>query len=365
MTAARLYGHSLGESSFVQVTRGFREALEEAQIFAGFMPIDNVSRCEEEPPPGALAPVSFNTGSPGGVTVAKAYGAHEKKWLLVAPNSDKIPAEMLEWFPRELDGILSPSEWGAEVVRRELRRVHWADPLPVVVCPHGVGPEMRPSWPDHDKLVEAYEKGEFRVLHMTSTLAERKSTKTLIAAWRRFVATTNVALHSPTLTVVCDPLAIREVEKLVEGLGARHVTVTSAWRWPRAELAAFYRGFHLVVCPSRAEGFGLVPLEARACGVAVAATRCTGHREHITEEDVSPHGAVVEIRHRPEDAIDDYAGARAPVVDVGQIEEGLAESFSFWPVHSTNAMALAPGLASEWSWAKKTGAVLQKIVEEA
>ena len=51
------------------------------------------------------------------------------------------------------------------------------------------------------------------------------------------------------------------------------------------DMASYLGGFDLVCQPSRAEGFGLVPLEARACGVPVAATLCTGHADHMAASE--------------------------------------------------------------------------------
>jgi glycosyltransferase involved in cell wall biosynthesis len=349
--SARLYGHSLGESSFVQVTRGFQAALEAKGIFAGFVAIDNLSVYDEEPAPGAIAPVSFNTGAPAGVAIAKALGAHDQRWLMLAPNSDKVPAQMLEWFPKEVTGLLTPSEWGKEMVQNGLRHAHWKDVLPVVVCPHGVTDAMRP--PATPLAAEG-----FRCLHMTSTLAERKGTEALIRAWKRFVEGSG---EGCSLTIVCDPVGRGTVLDMVRRLGATSVVIETAWRWTPELLAAFYATFHCVVQPSRAEGFGLVPLEAAACGVVVAATYCTGHTEHLGDEA----DGVVRIKTRPDAAIDDYPGARAPGVEADDVLEALHLARTNWGVLSANAWRRAPEIAREWSWANKTGSVLENIVERS
>jgi glycosyltransferase involved in cell wall biosynthesis len=45
----------------------------------------------------------------------------------------------------------------------------------------------------------------------------------------------------------------------------------------------FYNGSSIVLSPSLAEGFGLPPAEAAACGCAIVATDIKGHREHVQD----------------------------------------------------------------------------------
>jgi mannosyltransferase len=53
-----------------------------------------------------------------------------------------------------------------------------------------------------------------------------------------------------------------------------------------------YAQLDLVVCPAKYEGFGLVPLEAMACGCAVVATHTGAYKELILEDKT---GFVVEL----------------------------------------------------------------------
>ena len=51
------------------------------------------------------------------------------------------------------------------------------------------------------------------------------------------------------------------------------------------QLVALYQNASLLLIPSAEEGFGIVAVEAMACGIPVIATKCTGPEEVIIEEE--------------------------------------------------------------------------------
>lgn len=75
---------------------------------------------------------------------------------------------------------------------------------------------------------------------------------------------------------------------------------------PQAELAAFYRDADLVLTPSRSETFGLVALEAQACGTPVVAAAVAG-----LQAVVGSAGALVDGH----DPLDHAAAALALLTD--------------------------------------------------
>jgi len=74
---------------------------------------------------------------------------------------------------------------------------------------------------------------------------------------------THVATSAESLAALADELGVAE-----------HVTFESAL--PQEELAARLRAADLVLVPSRSETFGLIALEAQACGTPVVAARVPG-----------------------------------------------------------------------------------------
>lgn len=120
-------------------------------------------------------------------------------------------------------------------------------------------------------------------------------------------------VHMPEATLVVDgPASNQEKNALVAlaadlGVGDR----VSFTRSPRSELAHRYRGADAVVFPSEwAEPYGLVPLEAMACGVPVVATGTGGSGELLHDgvnclrfqagDAVALAGAVTRLAEDPE-----------------------------------------------------------------
>jgi D-inositol-3-phosphate glycosyltransferase len=80
--------------------------------------------------------------------------------------------------------------------------------------------------------------------------------------------------------------------RLVDSLGVRH-QVRFVDPVPHRELAAYYRAADVCLVPSRTESFGLVALEAAACGTPVVASAVGGLRSLV---DHATTGFLVEGR---------------------------------------------------------------------
>lgn len=357
----RLYGHQKGESSFVQVTRGMRFAAKSAGLLAGEVDLDRPD--DERVEPGADAAVALHCGAPLGVVVGHQSGVHRRHWLLLAPNSEGIPPfwrQRLRAPTRSggierplLDGFLAPSAWAADVLKREFPE-HM-----VLVAPHGVHPEVHcPSVDDYAMRCAEYQDGVFKVVHFTSSLGQRKCTRELLRAWKSLE---NELPPGARLLVVSNPLGVNEYQWQAHQLklSPQAADVVANPSASQAALAAALRHAHVVCQPSRAEGFGLLPLEARACGVPVVMTKCTGHGEHWAPDGVVtvPHGNLAPL--------DDYPGAMAPTVEMEAIRDALLCAYQTWSSLAEVAMYSADDVRDVWSWEKRNAPVLQALVDEA
>lgn len=352
----RLYGHDQGGGSFATVTRGLREALSDLGLLSGYMAVDAGYLDDETI---SDAPVSLNVGSPKGVWHAHRHGAHRSRWLMLAPNGERMPPGLMEMLTTPsamntlpLQGFLTPSAWGRSVL---LGHTMPSTVLPIIVCPHGVGREFRPRDVEHQRA-EEYRDGVFRVLHMSSGETERKGTMELLKAWALW-RTAAAAPRMPMAAQLTVTVTLSEMGRVLDRIGdldlAGSVRVRPGFAGP-----VDYTDYHLVCQPSRAEGFGLTPLEARASGVPVAATVVTGHTEGHLEGP-----GVVRIPYYPSGPMDDFPFSTAPVVDPAAICQSLVEAFSDWPMLYREAQDHAEVISELWAWPRVTEVPIREMLE--
>lgn len=340
----RLYGHQLGHASFAQVTTGFRIALEALGELGGFVPVDYYD--DEHAYPGGAAPIAINTGMPSASIHAKAMG-HEHRLLMLAPNSDQVPEELKAFLPTVLTGLLAPSKWAAGVLRQLFS-------LPVTLVPHGVHPAYRMDSKKRAERLEQWKQGApLRVLHMTSTNSERKGTKLLLEAWKRFAAHVKAEL-----IVVCRYEGYAEMCELVLEEKVEDTVVLPSDGMPYDHVLSCFNASHVVCQPSRAEGFGLIPLEAKAAGVPVVMTGCTGHADHVGE------GATVVVESGHDVPTDDMEGAVAPSIEADNIAEALFRTAAHYEALHERAVEAADDIARRHSWENTTGRALSQLIEE-
>lgn len=337
---ARLYGVT-HVSSHGTVTHGFARALESVGKLDGLVDLTQIPSDDDEPVGGALARDAVFTGSLDRMGVMACNARHDRRYAMVAPNSTVIPKRLIEDLERQATHILAPSTWAYHVLRAQ------CPALPVLVAPHGVSHDLQPY--SAQPCRQDYEAGGFKVFHFSTSNGERKATRELVQAWQRVHA--DLGPGARLYCVLNNPTSLQWV-----GLDDHRTNVSLCDRNDHSEavFAAHMAHIHLVAQPSRGEGFGLVPLEARAAGCPVLMTDCTGHSEHAgTSED----GCVV-VPSGPYAEIDDGPGAEAPTVRVDDIAQALLEAHRNWKKLKENALARAELVRRNWSWEKKLATIL-------
>ena len=343
----RLYGHMAG--SFRTVTLGMLQALEDLLLMSGFVPGESTEF--ELDVPGATAPIAVVVGDPMRVLQTHIHGDHKQTWLMLAPNSNGVPPKLRDELSKDtnspskgrrvpvVDGFLAPSSWAQEVLKREFPN------HPVRLCRHGVISAFRCQ----PELWERREQLPFRALHVTSSKLSRKCTRELIRAWKRLKT-------DSTLDVLANPEFAPKFQEMVNAEGAQHVVqVIPGGRIPYDQYVKTLHLYSLVVQPSRAEGFGLVPLEARACGVPVVMTNNTGHQDHF-----DPLSCEI-VQSGPDQESDDYWGATAPTVSEDDILDGLKRARLRLPALKEEAMAFAKS-HEKWTWTNQVRETMKELV---
>jgi glycosyltransferase involved in cell wall biosynthesis len=265
------------------------------------------------------------------------------KDLVKLPTGDKVPA---------ITGLLAPSKWAAGVLQREFPDHR------VIYCPHGVLPEFRME-PELRALARAVFEQEdvFRLLHVTSSRLSRKGTRELVKAWQQLRHKTGFSNVSK-LDILINPEFVHEFQSYVNSVGAQgSVQVVPGQNFKIENYVKGMQGYNFVVQPSRAEGFGLTPLEARACGVPVIATRATGHLDHMEGSGISF------VEHGDVEPSDDYLGASAPTVSEEQILSALEYAYEMALTLHDEAVAGAAEIYEEWQWERVVAPAVEQMKE--
>ena len=164
--------------------------------------------------------------------------------------------------------------------RRELIELYDAEPDKVVVVPPGVDLELFSPGDRGAARVAVGLPAEARVLLFVGRIQPLKAPEVLVKAaaellarhpdWRGELVV--AVLGGPSGSGLAHPHGLQELAESL-GIGAQVRFVPPV---PRPELAQWYRAADLVAVPSHSESFGLVAVEAQACGTPVVAADVGG-----------------------------------------------------------------------------------------
>lgn len=275
-----------------------------------------------------------------------------------AGDVDKIPVDWIMVMEHERF-VVVPSTWMRDVVISDLRRAGVSKE--VFVSNPGIPPEYTDS---SRILASELPPGPFKLIHFCSaaTFPERKGTPQAIEAFCQVLkAGLNVEL---TLVV---PEMRRGLKSLlgnmtVRGRDAIRV-LTYPQGFPPSHIMNLYREHHALLCPSRAEGAGLQPIEARALGVPVIQTTCTGFADYLPAEmsRLPEYGIVPVNTGELVEAWGDFG--RAPHLASEDVAEAIEFCVSNYSDLKNNARIHAAEMSS-WSWENTTEKLVKRIVEE-
>lgn len=328
----QLYGFFSDYLSFARVSRAIAFALRR-QVMLNVHEIGTVEpryvdcpfsiACDSQAPIGIA--VTYPPAAPGWLM------GHETKILVTVCESDRIPPRWAQ-CANLMTLVVVPSEWCKKAFERSGVRV------PILVVPHGVSGHTGQPWDlPNDKLI--------RLLHVSGALSfpQRKGTPQLLLAFRRIVKQyqqedVRLYLKIPKTESMQEAVQKLELDSYVHFLPDRPSDPV--------QMAALLSKIDAVIQPSRGEGFGLIPLEARCVGTPAILTNATGHAQHFASE------CDVEVATGPSTPLKTQGNEEGscPTVSVEAIEAAL-EQFLVEPAQwQKKTLQWASKHRHEWHW---------------
>lgn len=365
----RLYGSFNGHDSAASVTSGWSRVLQERRLLGGTFSMRNQEYCKDWG--AAMMPVALVTDIK---ELPSALGnEHNEVHVVLATHSNWAPAPLLDCLRDPRVTVLATSQ----VVMQQVRCI--APSVAVQVVAHGIDPAFFPLTGEQKESLKQSSlwtqlRGEgINFLHMCESSMQRKGTFELLRAFSSII---NKAPPFCSLAIVASAEARVQLHNALSGLGkaASHVRIIPRLNAPPDKLRWVYACFDAIVQPSRAEGFGLCPLEGLCMGIPCAITTDCGHREWAVVTRPAVHRAewsmqssctvegVMEIASGPSGE-PLFEPAPAPVVRPQDIEACLDRMLTSVTDFATVARAHATHLRSVWNWPAVTSNWCEKIRE--
>jgi glycosyltransferase involved in cell wall biosynthesis len=313
--------------------------LEAGQVFElvnkGILPNETIRHCVSINPSNQLMKIKENKVAMTGMFVG---------------DVDRIPESWKELMEQQ-DLVLTPSTWGRQVIQDA------GVGRPIMVLNHGISEVFR--LPEQN-----VERGENFVFFHPSSAAfypERKGTPQVLKAFERLVLEEKDVSLKLIFGMKSKP--VRELLKnLSDEVKKRLIVQFLAGARSQDAIRRVYVTSHAGVFPSRAEGFGLCPIESRACGVPVVQTFCTGHRDHLDPDDDPKRWGIVEVKHG--EMIPAWGKfGRAPEVLVEDVYQAMLDCMNQYSTLQKAAVEMADAVQAQWSWQETTAPLIHLLLK--
>lgn len=261
----QMYGQWSSYGSFANVSRAISRMIRQRRLDGQVYGIGELNPLYID----TYLPIGLDSSAGIGLCVSYPEAApswlngHEEKILVTVCETDRIPGTWVSAC-NQMTLIVVPSKWCYDAF------IGSGVTTPIIVVNHGVN-EIMPG-----VTLEYNTEPNPTFLHISGSLsfAGRKGTIPLLRAFKEFLKDFPLArliLKVPPTEGYQKVLRMLEIAESVSIVGE---LIPSGMK-------AMLTSVDAVVQPSRAEGFGLCPLEARCLGTPIIATNTTGHAEYF------------------------------------------------------------------------------------
>lgn len=219
--------------------------------------------------------------------VASFHTLAKVKNRSLAPGEAPEPPARLRGEERVIAGAdrvvaATPSE------AAQLVGLYGADPERIRLVPPGVDHDLFAPRPRR-AAAERLHMADVRLLLFVGRLQAHKAPDVAVRTLAEVVARDPAGTRDVVLAIVGGPSGtgsgaeVARIMDLARALGVQERVMLFPPQ-PQNRLADFYAAAEVLLVPSRSESFGLVALEAQACGIPVVATRVGGLRYVVLSE---------------------------------------------------------------------------------
>jgi D-inositol-3-phosphate glycosyltransferase len=264
----------------------------------------------------------------------------------------------------EADAIIAPTPTESTFLRREMgaTAVHVVEP--------GVDLSIFNDRADRAWTRDLLDPtGEARIILFVGRLQPLKAPDTAVEVLAHLTRTAAPGDPPVRLVVVGGPsgngLGVVDPPALLQRAADLGVADRVAFLTPRAheDLAALYREADVVLMPSHSESFGLVALEAQACGTPVVATDVGGLRHVLGRLDGHDGGGTLVGDHDPvafADAVRTYLADPVAAAAAGERGRRRAQAFSWAATVDKTIAVYDHVVGASRPWLAADGAVVAK-----
>ena len=341
--SVQIYGHFSNYLSFANVSRQVAIAVKRRGLNFLVHEIGTSNATYE----GSPFPVGLSSQATVGICLAYPpvgigwLQEHEYKVLMTVCEADTVPQD---WAAacNEVQLVVVPSEFCKAAFERSGVRA------PILVVPHGIDERI---WSAETRPRDL----PTRILHISgaASFPQRKGTPQLLSAWREIEKQN----HEAELHVKFPMLDVERYAAVIKHLNCKRLFFFDQLNLLKDEPEAHYSYSHTrmhdlllssaaVVQPSRGEGFGLLPLEARCAGVPAVLTTTTGHAQHFAD------GVDIPITTGPMAAMatQGNAAGKCPTLTAEAVFDGLTAFLKDIPGHTARTQKWAAENKQKWYW---------------